>query len=90
VFVVVAIAWGIVHRRVVWSPLVTAVCWLLFAWNEHYCRENGMNIRVDLFITGPIMFAVTLYGVFGPRRKGGGRGSELGGQPKTGFPPARE
>ena len=69
VFGVVAIAWSIVHRRFVWSPLVAAICWLLFAWMEQYCRETGMNIRVDLFVTGPIMFAVTLYGVLGPMRQ---------------------
>ncbi len=69
VFAVAAIAWGIVQRRVVWSPVVAAVCWLLFAWQEHYCRANGMNIRVDLFVTGPIMFAVTLYGILGPIRR---------------------
>jgi hypothetical protein len=69
VFVVVAIAWSLVRRRFVWSPVVAAVGWLLFAWMEHYCRENGMNIRVDLFFTGPIIFAVTLYGVLGPMRK---------------------
>jgi hypothetical protein len=69
-FAVSAMAWSIVRRRFVWSPLLTAVCWLLFALQEHCCRENGMNIRVDLFITLPIMFSVTLYGVLGPMRKG--------------------
>lgn len=69
-FVVVAIAWSIAHRRFVGSPLVTAVCWLLFAWQEQYCREHGLNIRVDLFVTGPIIFAVTLYGLLGPLKRG--------------------
>lgn len=69
IFAVLAIAWGIVRRRIVWPPVVAAISWLLFAWNEHYCRVNDMNIRVDLFVTGPILFAVTLYGLLGPMRK---------------------
>jgi hypothetical protein len=73
-----AVVWSIVRRRFIWSPLVTAVAWLLFAWMEHYCRVNGMNIRVDLFITLPIMFSVTLYGVLGPMR--GKKGTGIGGQ----------
>jgi hypothetical protein len=77
-FAVSAAAWSIVRRRFIWSPLVTAVAWLLFAWMEHYCRENGMNIRVDLFVSLPIMFSVTLYGVLGPMRRGQGTG--IGGQ----------
>jgi hypothetical protein len=79
-FALWAVVWSLVRRRFVWSPLVTAVAWLLFAWMEHYCRENDMNIRVDLFITLPIMFSVTLYGVLGPMRKGRGQGTGVGGQ----------
>jgi hypothetical protein len=71
IFLVLGIAWGMLRRRVVWSPLVAAICWLLFAWNELYCRENEMNIRVDLLVIGPILFAVTLYGLLGPLRKKG-------------------
>jgi hypothetical protein len=79
-FAVSAVAWSIVRRRFVRSPLVAAVAWLLFAWMEHYCRENGMNIRVDLFVTGPIIFVVTLYGLLGPMRKQRGQRPEARGQ----------
>jgi hypothetical protein len=79
-FALSAVAWSIVRRRFIWSPLVSAVAWLLFAWMEHYCRENGMNIRVDLFITLPIMFSVTLYGVLGPMRKQRGQRPEARGE----------
>jgi hypothetical protein len=68
VFVAVAIACAFVYGRVVWSPIVAAVGWMLFAWMEHYCRVEGMNIRVDILFTGPMLFAVTLLGALWPLR----------------------
>lgn len=68
VFVVVAISWAFMYGRVVWSPIVAAIGWLLFAWMEHYCHEEGMNIRVDLLFTGPMLFALTLLGILWPLR----------------------
>ena len=67
--------------RPVWAPQqppgirrlwIPSVVWLLFGWGEWAARRQGLDVRVDLLVTGPIMYVVSVWGALlwlrNPRR----------------------
>jgi hypothetical protein len=51
-FLAAALAF-LVKRHGGWPLVGLGVVWTLLAWWEHYCKEMGYNIRVDLFLIAP-------------------------------------
>lgn len=46
--------------------LITGIFWLLYAFWEWHCKEQRHNIRVDLALAYPTLFAITLAGLVAP------------------------
>lgn len=43
-----------------WGMLVPAAAWLLYAINEYHARLDGPGPRLDLYLSWPVMVAVTV------------------------------
>ena len=48
-------------RICAWPLLVAAIAWGLFALAEWSAKAQGANIRVDLFVTCPLLLVVTAW-----------------------------
>lgn len=46
--------------------LIAGFSWLLYAIWEWHCKEQRYNIRVDLALVYPTLFAITLGGLVAP------------------------
>lgn len=44
--------------------LLPVIGWVLFAWMEQVANANGWNIRVDLFVSVPLLLVATAAGVW--------------------------
>lgn len=42
------------------AMLLAVLAWVLFGLNEQQAQAHGWNIRIDLFVTWPIVLAVSL------------------------------
>lgn len=42
-----------------WGMFVPAAAWLLYAINEYHTRADGPGPRLDLYLTWPVMVALT-------------------------------
>jgi hypothetical protein len=49
--------------------LVSAVIWGAFALWEWYCKIQGYNIRIDLFLIYPVLIIVTVWSLIAGLRK---------------------
>lgn len=56
--------------------LLAAVVWGGFGLIEQQAMANGWNIRVDLFVTGPIVLAVSIWAAWANLRRGSRRKSD--------------
>ncbi|MBI1807515.1 MAG: hypothetical protein HYR76_10745 [Ignavibacteria bacterium] len=52
-----------------WPLLVAAGVWGVFAPWEWYCKVQGYNIRVDLFLIYPVLVSVTVWGLIASVQK---------------------
>ncbi|HWM91543.1 MAG TPA: hypothetical protein VN493_12325 [Thermoanaerobaculia bacterium] len=50
-------------RRRAWPVLSVAIAWGLWAPWEAYCKAGGFNIRIDLFLIGPVLLIATIGGL---------------------------
>jgi hypothetical protein len=55
----------IAKRRFVWWLVVAAASWALFAVWERYCTIQKYDIRVDLMLIAPVLYSITIGGVWG-------------------------
>ena len=44
-----------------WPLLVSAVSWTVFGLLEWWCMSQKGNIRIDLFVTWPVVLGITIF-----------------------------
>ena len=50
-------------RRRAWPILLASSMWALYAFWERHCMVQQSNIRVDLLLIAPVLYAVTIGGL---------------------------
>jgi len=59
---VVSICFSTAQRRA-WPTIIAGAGWAVFAMWEWYCKSRGYNIRIDLLVIAPVLYALTAWGL---------------------------
>jgi hypothetical protein len=57
------------RKRPVWAFLIPILAWIAYGLWEISLPGKGMNIRIDLLLIYPVLFVLTIVGLFMARAK---------------------